>query len=308
MANKDAVTKQLTSNNAYFADLFNHLLFHEELIDPKHLSPLDSDSVFLHSQTGSSKEKIRDILKQANIKTDRKCTYVCLGIENQSSVDRNMPVRVMLYDALSYDGQITRSKANPEKRNNAVKTGLRPVITLVIYWGSRRWNAPRSIKDMIDPDIPDALKTYISDYPIHLISPQDLSDDSLRQLKTDISIVFEILKYSNNRNKMRKYIQDERFSSIPYDIAQSINILADMDLKIEKDDKGKTDMCEGLKQLLKEERAEGLAKGKVEGKAEERAEIVGNMISYFLYAGKTEEEAKAEAQKILSWNSSSYSS
>ena len=103
---------------------------------------------------------------------------------------------------------------------------------------------------------------------------------------------------------MRKYIHDERFSSIPYDIAQSINILADMDLKIEKDDKGKTDMCEGLKQLLKEERAEGLAKGK----AEERAEIVGNMISYFLYAGKTEEEAKAEAQKILSWNSSSYSS
>ncbi len=95
---------------------------------------------------------------------------------------------------------------------------------------------------------------------------------------------------------MRKYIQDERFSSIPYDIAQSINILADMDLKIEKDDKGKTDMCEGLKQLLKEERAEGLAKGK----AEERAEIIEKMISYYLKSGKTEEEAQAEVEKILS--------
>jgi len=173
MANKDAVTKQLTSNNAYFADLFNHLLFHEELIDPKHLSPLDSNSVFLHSQTGSSKEKIRDILKQANIKTDRKCTYVCLGIENQSSVDRNMPVRVMLYDALSYDGQITRSKANPEKRNHAVKTGLQVNIADI---------GMNVLYDLIDYSSQiDALTLAKADGKnIHYSAPMNLSEMTLK--------------------------------------------------------------------------------------------------------------------------------
>lgn len=47
-------------------------------------------------------------------------------------------------------------------------------------------------------------------------------------------------------------------------------------------------MCEGLKQLLKEKRAE------------ERAEIIEKMISYYLKSGKTEEEAQAEVEKILS--------
>ena len=101
MGNKDVVTKRLTSNNEYFADLFNHLLFREELIDPDSLSPLDSDAIFLHPESRTSKEKIRDILRQAVIKKDETCTYVCLGIENQSSIDNNMPVRVILYDALT---------------------------------------------------------------------------------------------------------------------------------------------------------------------------------------------------------------
>ena len=52
MANKDAVTKQLTSNNAYFTDLFNHLLFHEELIDPDQLSPLSTQAGILPHSCG----------------------------------------------------------------------------------------------------------------------------------------------------------------------------------------------------------------------------------------------------------------
>ena len=64
-------------------------------------------------------------------------------------------------------------------------------------------------------------------------------------------------------------------------------------------------MCEGLKQLLKEERRKGYIEGFIEGYREgyeeARKERAKAIISYFIGDGMSEDETVNETQKILSF-------
>lgn len=54
----------------------------------------------------------------------KKCSYLILGIENQSDVHYAMPVKNLIYDALNYGQQISQKNKGTSKRGQAEKSGI----------------------------------------------------------------------------------------------------------------------------------------------------------------------------------------
>lgn len=131
-------------------------------------------------------QKSRDVLKLLTAKADDNAAYCILGIENQTDVHYAMPVRNGLYDMIQYSNQVEEARKSHKQAKNygtheEFLSGfhkddyLLPVITLVIYFGADKWDAPRSIhKMMLVRD--ERILQYAPDYKINLIAPEELSD------------------------------------------------------------------------------------------------------------------------------------
>ena len=149
MSLQDTVTKQYVSDPKVFADAFNYLIYSgRQVIRPEQLTDLDATQFaipYREDEEGKPEatQKYRDVLKTLAVKTDEYCTYLVLGIENQSNVHYAMPVRNMLYDAMQYEKQVRQLAAAHRKKHDAATSDeylsgmsredkIAPVITLVI--------------------------------------------------------------------------------------------------------------------------------------------------------------------------------
>ena len=109
---------------------------------------------------------------------------IILGVEEQTDIHYYMPVRDMLMDAISYDSQCRRiaSTAKEKRENfqysNGVPKGtyIMPVISLILYVGSKKWDGPTQLYDMFDipEDRIEWAKQYIRNYPINLIDARHI--------------------------------------------------------------------------------------------------------------------------------------
>ncbi len=123
MAQKDATEKILESYNDVFSDIVNVLLFQGRPV----LSPDELEDQALRSYykaDGRLYEIERDVAKRwknGNIRV------ACIGFENQTASDPNMPLRVMGYDGAEYRAQLLGENEN-----------LYPVVTLVLYFGHNK--------------------------------------------------------------------------------------------------------------------------------------------------------------------------
>ena len=162
----DVALKKYFSNHTRLADIFNYYCFNgREEITPEKLEIQNSTETVVISGKNHKTypvEKVRDIL--ATAKTGN-TVLLLLGIENQNNIHYGMPVRQMLYDALTYANQIEERRKNHRKRQknrrekassaeflSGMKKGekLTPVITLVIYYGKEPWDGPRDLSHMLD--------------------------------------------------------------------------------------------------------------------------------------------------------------
>ncbi|MDD7458277.1 MAG: Rpn family recombination-promoting nuclease/putative transposase [Spirochaetales bacterium] len=98
------------------------------------------------------------------------------GFENQTAVDKNMPLRVFGYDGASYRNQLNHRKKE-----------LYPVITLVLYFGDKPWNKPKNLLGC--SDVPEKLKPYVSDYKINIFEVCRLTEEQLGYFKSDFKII-----------------------------------------------------------------------------------------------------------------------
>mgnify|MGYP001623925955 CR=1 FL=1 len=135
MGQKDIAEKLLEDYPDVFADIINVLVFQgerrvreEDLHQTKVRSQYKADGTKLHEQE-------RDNFKvwcNGNHK-------VLLGIENQTKIDRDMPLRVIGYDGAAYREQIL-DKGERERSQ---------IMTLVLYFGEKPWKQPKSLKERI---------------------------------------------------------------------------------------------------------------------------------------------------------------
>jgi hypothetical protein len=160
MQEKDLIEKHLENYEDVFRDVINVLLFEgREVLRGEVLEQSVTQSYY--SLEGHIHGQDRDIAKYW---LSGKFRVAFLGIENQTRIDRYMPMRVMGYDGAVYRGQLAGKG----------KKKCYPVITLVLYFGyEKRWKKNIYLHECFD--IPKGLVPYVNDYKINLFEIAFLS-------------------------------------------------------------------------------------------------------------------------------------
>lgn len=134
-----------------------------------------------------------------------------------------------------------------------------PVITVVLYFGEKPWDGPRSLKDMMGWKGEEA-ESYIQDYKMNLLIPSEMKDAEIETLQSSLREVFYFLKYAGDWKKLEKILdKNERFRSLEKEAAVVISTLTNTEIKI-KESEEKQDMCEAIEQMKQESMEMGLEK------------------------------------------------
>ena len=112
------------------------------------------------------------------------------------------------------------------------------------------------------------LEKYVPNYHINLINPTKIEDLSV--FKSDLQLIFGMLKYKDNKEKLFNFTKDNKsyFSSVNTTTINAIDAFLNFNVKLEtileKDEKEEKDMCKALDDLYND----GVEAGRLEGKLE----------------------------------------
>lgn len=148
---------------------------------------------------------------------------------------------------------------------------------------------------------------YVPNYKINLIDPRKLED--LKCFKTDLQMVFGMLKYKNSKVKMKEFVNKNKafFSQLDEDTYNAAKVMlgSERSLKAinELNDNvaGGIDMCKALEDLYQDGVKEGISQGieafvldyQEEGFSREK--IISKLMKRFSLSG---EEAKAYYERF----------
>ncbi len=261
MGKKDILTNRFMKKPRIFADFFNGYLYKgEEIIKPELLKEVDASSLAVIPCYKGTKatliQKYRDIIKKAIVMKSNTAYFVLYGIENQTDIHYAMPVRNMLYNALSYYEQVEQIASYNRQSGKCVANNflsgytkddkLIPVITVTLYWGVKKWNAPTKLKDMIQ-ETDQATAELIDDIDCNLFSIMDIAE--LPQFKTELQELFSLLRTRNNSEAMEKLVTtNEAFKHIDRDTAELMREFANIRLP-RKSREGDYNMCKAVMEL-----------------------------------------------------------
>ncbi len=173
MAQKDISEKILESYNDVFSDIVNVLLFDgKQVLSADELE--DQAPRAAYKADGKLREIERDVAKRWKNGNVR---IACIGFENQTISDPDMPLRVMGYDGAEYRAQLLTDQ-----------TDRYPVVTLVLYFGHKKpWDGPLSLKERLN--IPDEFSKYVNDYRLNLFQIAYLTREQVQMFQSDFRIV-----------------------------------------------------------------------------------------------------------------------
>lgn len=284
MGKADAVTKEYVSRRDIFADIFNQFLYGgKQVIKPEHLKERDITEIALPfgNDTDGPVQKYRDVLKALRIMEDENAIYVLLGTELQMNIHYAMPPKNMVYDGVNYAEQVSKIARKHRDEGAKYLSGdeflsgftkkdkLIPVITLTIYFGNKKWDAPTSLHQMFDPSTQPLLR-FVPDYQINLITPEGLSEDDLNNFHTEFRNVMKFIKYSGDKDALWKMINsDESFKTVSRDTANLINVVTKSGFKMNENEEV-VDMCKAIMDIKEE--------GREEGREEERISSIRNLM------------------------------
>ncbi|MDD3254161.1 MAG: Rpn family recombination-promoting nuclease/putative transposase [Lachnospiraceae bacterium] len=279
---KDRAQKCLEEHNEVFADIFNNLVFKEDLIQPEELTHGPTESIYKAEGCTALKEQRRDVCKYVR---RFNATVSLLGIENQMTVDLDMGIRVLGYDYGSYRHQI----GTGSERYAA--------ITAVLYYGKEPWRGVRSLKQRLS--IPKKLARFVNDYKYVLIDVPRLPKSSRERLTSDFKVVADFFAEKDSKDyipsrqeikhveevlyMLRTFTGDKRYEEIEHDIMECVR-------------RGEpVRMCDFAERMEQKGRGEGRAEGiqaliednLEDGKSE--AVILEKLRKHF---GLTEEQAR----------------
>ena len=270
MADKDVTEKTLEAYNDVFADIMNVLLFDgKRVVHPRSLQ--DATTVSQYKFDDKLHEQERDVAKfwkKGNIR------LALCGLENQTKIDKDMVLRVIGYDGAVYRGQLTEGK---NKRHRY------PVITLVLYFGSQRWNKYTTLLERLK--VPEGLEKYVNDYKINVVEVAYLDDETIEKFQSDFKDVAKFFVAQRTGRKVEFSSRELKHVDEILKLLQAVSKEDDITnlFRDEEIDKGgKVKMGNLFKRYknegIREGRAEGRVEGRVEGRAEERGNVAMEMI------------------------------
>ena len=248
MKDKDITQKVLEKYNDVFADILNVLLFNgRDVVEESTLT--DALPMSMLKIDGRVRSQERDIAKYWR---KSKINVALFGLENQTTPNKLMPLRVLGYDGAEYVKQSRKENIDKAKY---------PVITLVLYLGyEKERNYPKTLFEVLDID--EDIKPYVNDFKINLFEIAYLDKEKINLFKSDFRILADYL-YQMRVNK--DYIADE--TTIEH-VEELLTLMSAMtgDNRFEEtinDLKGKEkiNMCEVLDRV----EARGIEKGIEQG-------------------------------------------
>ncbi len=239
MGRKDIGEKILESYNDVFADIVNVLLFHGEKklaeTELEEQGPRDA-----YKADGKLREMERDVIKRWKRGELR---IASIGMENQSTPDSAMPLRVLAYDGAEYRAQLL--KGNSQK-------SLYPIVTIVLYFGyEREWKQKLTLKDCLT--IPEELEPYVNDYRMNLFQIAFLEQEQVDLFQSDFKVVAD---YFVQMRKTHDYVPTAQELNHVQETLQLLSIMTN-DHRFEEvynEDKaskegGARNMCEVLDRI-----------------------------------------------------------
>ena len=280
MGVKDTVTKDYMNDPRIFADAFNFLLYNgRQVILPEKLHSIDTTMIGIpYGADGTviPVQKFRDNMKCLSAMTDDHAAYMILGVEDQSDIHYAMPVKDMVYDSLHYASQVEEAaRSHRREVGKKVSSGeyltgfykedrLIPVITLVVYFGPDKWDAPVCLHEMLSVTDEEIL-AFVPDYKINLIAPEGMSDEELDMFRTSLREVLMFIKYSKDKKQLKEHVEnDPAFKNVEQKAGQVINVLTGVDFKMNECEEY-VDMCQAMREIREDERREGREEGRKEG-------------------------------------------
>jgi hypothetical protein len=118
------------------------------------------------------------------VKVGGEWVYLYLLIEFQSTVDKYMALRMMVYQGLLYQDLIKRGEVLADGR-------LPPILPIVLYNGSSRWTAAKDVGELIPP-VPGLVAQFKPALKYLLIDENAYSETELASLKNLVAAVFRI--------------------------------------------------------------------------------------------------------------------
>ena len=332
MGKSDVVLKQWLQNKTRFADLFNAVVFDgEQVIKPEELEEINSESGIVIENVDSKEmdaeevttKKMPDRAGAVRYRTEQRfrdlvmrwkgeAELAVLALENQEKIHYAMPVRGMLYDALSYTDQMRLiwGKLSEEEKKNIdtneffsrfrKRDKLCPVITIIFYYGEEKWDGAMQLYELFgveDRELVHILEKYVSNYKMNLIEAKNIED--VTKYKSDLQIIFRMLRYRKDKRGLLEYTKEHRdyFEHVDYESLQAMAVLLNTEkLFVQVNEQKGVDgnMCQALEEYYQDGVQEGIEKGILLGRAEgieqgieqgiekgieqERKNIIANML------------------------------
>ncbi|MDD6826734.1 MAG: Rpn family recombination-promoting nuclease/putative transposase [Oscillospiraceae bacterium] len=285
MTKKDHLTKTYIGQDEIFADAVNYAVYNgEKIILPEVLedgSTVATSFIYKGDDFRLTFERTRDVRKVIRKNPKDQTCYMVFGAENQSQLHYAMPVKAMTYDVLEYICQIENRKKTFEAISEAKKVGeepleappdnaeflsswksddkLVPVVTIVINFGEKRWDAPVTLHEMFDKtkrkfQRNKIIREMIPDYKFILIDPHQMSEDDFERMNTNLGNVLRIINYAGDKDKLIKFAESgAKFNQLE---TQLINKFTGVDMEVPEENEVKK-MSEGFRQIIAESEAKG---------------------------------------------------
>lgn len=289
MAGKDATEKILEAYNDVFSDIVNVLLFQgEEVLKADELE--DQAPRAYYKADGKVHEIERDVAKRWKKEQIR---LACIGVENQTGIDPDMPLRVIGYDGAEYRAQLL-------EKENAVRY---PVVTLVLYFGHKKhWNQAKSLLERVD--VPEKFRPFVNDYKINLFEIAYLTREQVELFQSDFRIVADYFVQKREKNDYTPSAQTMKH------IQETLQLLSVMtgdhrfeDVCNDQQGGGPQNMCEVLERVENRGIQIGMQKGTQSG-IQQGEDMFALLVKKLLECGRMDDirratEDRAYRQKLM---------
>ena len=289
MAGKDTTEKILEAYNDVFSDIVNVLLFQgEEVLKADELE--DQAPRAYYKADGKVHEIERDVAKRWKKEQIR---LACIGVENQTGIDPDMPLRVISYDGAEYRAQLL-------EKENAVRY---PVVTLVLYFGHKKhWNQAKSLLERVD--VPEKFRPFVNDYKINLFEIAYLTRKQVELFQSDFRIVADYFVQKREKNDYTPSAQTMRH------IQETLQLLSVMtgdhrfeDVCNDQQEGGPQNMCEVLERVENRGIQIGMQKGTQSG-IQQGEDMFALLVKKLLECGRMDDirratEDRAYRQKLM---------
>ena len=123
-----------------------------------------------------------------------------IGVEHQSTFDKNMIFRILNYDATTYINQVESKKE------------VYPVGSFVFYTGDEEWKLPETLKETLK-SIPSEMEPYINDWRLPVVELKTMNARKLTNQRLKEVVEISQSMFAGNYDDLRnnRKIETESF-------------------------------------------------------------------------------------------------